>query len=246
MRRRLDLERLSDQIIVVLHQQFFDDSVGYLSFQQIRETLEDAPSNAVRMELEELVGTRRVNQKTVQRTRTGGLFAITGQTPPVYDEPVDGFRITKSGIQYVERMDDERYSSIEKELGLGGEVSEAVSTDDTAWEPIPLDRADELQQKAIKALDQTIEELRGSNGYNVVNSDEKVFVHDKLAAVAKRLKDDSQISWMYLQEFAIKPLGIIIKRFGGAAIGIAAVAAKEALSTWLKSKGISLLDSFIK
>lgn len=120
------------------------------------------------------------------------------------------------------------------------------STSLDVWEPIPLDRSDRAQEQATEALDRIIEGLRGDNGYAATNAQEKAFVQDKLSAVTKRLKEDSQISWMYLLEFAFKPLEIVVKRFGGAAIGIAASAAKDSLAAWLKSKGVSFLDDLFK
>jgi hypothetical protein len=120
------------------------------------------------------------------------------------------------------------------------------SSNEDLWEPIPLDRSDEQQRKAVEALDRIFEELRGDNGYASTNPEEKAFVQDKLSAVSKRLRDDVHISWMYLADFAFKPLGIVIKRFGSAAVGVAATAAREALISWLKSKGISFLDDLLK
>jgi hypothetical protein len=114
------------------------------------------------------------------------------------------------------------------------------------WSPIPLDRDDPDQRVAVEALEQVAEDLRRDNGYAATNPEEKAYVQDKLLAVTKRLKDESQISWMYLSEFAFKPLGIIIKRFGGAAIGIAAITAKEALTSWLKTRGLNFLDDMFK
>jgi hypothetical protein len=134
-----------------------------------------------------------------------------------------------------------RMKAWEEEEKVEGETANA-----DIWQPIPLDRGDQHQQQATKTLDRIIEELRGDNGYAATYPEEKAFVQDKLTAVSKRLKEDSQISWMYLLEFAFKPLGIIIKRFGEAAAGIAASAARESLSSWLKSKGISLLDDLFK
>jgi hypothetical protein len=122
----------------------------------------------------------------------------------------------------------------------------APTASDEDWSPIPLDRNDLKQTKAVEALEKIVEELRGDNGYAATNPEEKAYVQDKLLAVTKRLKDETQISWMYLSEFAFKPLGILIRRFGGAAVGIAATAAKESLVSWLKSRGISFLDDILK
>jgi hypothetical protein len=119
-------------------------------------------------------------------------------------------------------------------------------SDTDSWEPIPLDRNDPSQELATKALDRIIEELRGDNGYATEHPEEKAFVQDKLFAVSKRFKEQTQISWMYLREFAFVPLTMLMKRFGGAAIGVAAATCKDVLTSWLKSKGISFLDDVLK
>jgi len=116
-----------------------------------------------------------------------------------------------------------------------------VKTDDE-WTPIPLDRADQKLQEATEALEATIEELRKDNGYGATYPEEKTYVLEKLESAHKRLKEDAQISWMYLKNFAFEPLGRIAKRFGQAAIGLIAASAKEALKSWLKSKGVNFLD----
>jgi hypothetical protein len=146
----------------------------------------------------------------------------------------------------LDKFDMDKLNAILAEIGLKdtefSEDSNAPAASDGDWSPIPLDRSDSEQSAALGALEKTVEELRGDNGYATTNPEEKAFVQDKLSAVARRLKDDSQISWMYLNEFALKPLGILIKRFGKAAIGITASAAREALFSWLKSKGLHFLN----
>jgi hypothetical protein len=244
MRRRLDLKRLSDQILVVLHQQFFDDTVEYISFKLIRENLKNQPANAVRLELDNLLRSNHAVRETEERRQQPNFLAGTTQVT-TFHVPLDGYKISKSGIVYVEEFGDDYYSSLEKELGLDAHALELPKVDESSWAPIPLDRNDLQQEQAAEALDRIIEELRGDNGYAATNPEEKAFVQDKLSAVARRLKEDSQISWMYLQEFAFKPLGILIKRFGGAAIGIAAATAKDAFVSWLKSKGIAFLDNVV-
>jgi hypothetical protein len=148
---------------------------------------------------------------------------------------VDSFKLEQLNTSLADR-------SLGSEPRQGEDSNSFASAVDDGWSPIPLERDDPKQASALRALERAIEEIRGGNGYAATAPEEKAFVQDKLLAVTKRLKEDSQISWMYLSEFAFKPLGIIIKRFGGAAVGVAAVAAKEALVSWLKSKGISFLD----
>ena len=238
MRRRLNLERLSDQILLLLHEKFFDDSIVYTPFATIREALKAQPANAIRLELDNLINTHEIDQKTEERTRPN-LLAALGQNQTTYSVRMDGFRITKRGILTVEGYKDEHYTALKADLT----ISTTASTAETPkWEPIPLDREDTLQKQATAALDRVMEELRKDNGYGVSYPEEKAFIQDKLSTLAQRLKNSSQISWMYLSEFAIKPLGMLITRFGKASIGIAASAAKEAISSWLKSKGIHFLD----
>jgi hypothetical protein len=110
------------------------------------------------------------------------------------------------------------------------------------WEPLPLDRRDQELVSVIDNIDKVIEEVRGDNGYGVAHAEEKTFVLDGLRSFSKRIKDEATISWAYTREFALKPLVILSKRFAGAALGIAADAAKAALKDWLKKKGIDTLD----
>jgi hypothetical protein len=119
-----------------------------------------------------------------------------------------------------------------------------IEAPDDKWEPIPLDRSDEKLQAAIEQLDDIVEQLRSDNGYAATHPQEKTYVLDKLRAVTKRLKEDSHISVVYLSDFAVKPLTIVIKRFAKAAIGVVAEGAKAALIEWLKSKGVDLLNWF--
>jgi hypothetical protein len=114
------------------------------------------------------------------------------------------------------------------------------------WAPIPLDHEDKAQIAAIATLEKVAEALRTDNGYSSEHPGEKAFVQDKLSAAIKRLKEDAEISTMYVNEFALKPLSILVKRFGTAAIGVGAATAKDTIQSWLKSKGIQMLNEFLK
>ncbi|MBU6456993.1 hypothetical protein [Bradyrhizobium sp.] len=228
---------------MVLHHNFFDDKTNFLTFEQIRSAIEAQPANAIKLELSQLVNRGEVEQRTETRERTGivGLPIQGGQT---YQVALDGYRLSRSGIIKIDQFDDERYARLEATLGLDQSQTENSGAD--PWEPIPLDRDDTAQARATEALDQVVEELRKDNGYSASNPEEKAFVQDKLSAVSKRLKEDTQTSWMYLLEFAVKPLRIVLRRFGAAALGVAALSAKEALISWLKTRGISILDDMFK
>ena len=87
------------------------------------------------------------------------------------------------------------------------------------WEPIAVDRSNESVKKVISALDETIEAVRADNGYSASQPEERRLVLDALRAAGLRLKEDTQISLTYLNEIALKPLVVVVKRFGKAAVG---------------------------
>jgi hypothetical protein len=114
------------------------------------------------------------------------------------------------------------------------------------WEPIPVERNDPVCKEAVATLDKTIEAVRADNGYSATHSEERRLVLDKLSAASKRLKEDTQISWMYLRQFAFEPLDLLIRRFGKAATGLAASEAREALVKWLKERAGELLSWLLR
>jgi hypothetical protein len=114
------------------------------------------------------------------------------------------------------------------------------------WEPLPVDRSDPQLEKAIKNLDEVIEQVRSDNGYSAKLPEERSYILDKLTAVSRKLKTEATISWTYLNEFALKPLGQLVKRFGGAAAGLAAVVARDSLIGWMKTFGARAIDFLTK
>ena len=109
------------------------------------------------------------------------------------------------------------------------------------WQPIPLDRADEKLVTATRELDQAIRQIERDNGYAVSFPGERQYVLENLKLASKILKDEGQILVMQIRAYAIDPLGRVVKRFGKAAVGIAADAALAALKEWLKAKAAHLL-----
>jgi len=110
------------------------------------------------------------------------------------------------------------------------------------WEPIPLDRRDERLSGATEALDAAIGAIETDNGYAVHAVAEREYVLSNLRSASKALKEQTQIYWMQVKVFALEPLGRIIKRFGPAAVGMAALAARQAIFDWLKANFAKALD----
>lgn len=115
-------------------------------------------------------------------------------------------------------------------------------TDEEAqWEPLPLDRSDPLLISAHEALETSIGQIEADNGYAVHAAGERSYVLSSLKAVQKTLREEAQITAMHVKTFALEPLGRVATRFGQAAVGIGAAAARAALTDWLKSILIKMI-----
>jgi len=58
------------------------------------------------------------------------------------------------------------------------------------------------------------------------------------------LKTEAQVRWMVIKTFGIDSLAIVAKRFGKAAVGMAALAASRALQEWLKKAATKAIEWF--
>ncbi|MDE1987720.1 MAG: hypothetical protein KGJ28_14375 [Alphaproteobacteria bacterium] len=126
------------------------------------------------------------------------------------------------------------------ELGI---TPEDFVTPDAEWEPLPLDRQDPLLQRAVDKLDETVEQVRSDNGYNAIVPEERNFVVQSLTVASETLKKADSTSVPFIRQYVLEPLKLVIRRFGPAALGVIATAAKDAVIEWLKSHGIELLAS---
>lgn len=91
-------------------------------------------------------------------------------------------------------------------------------------------------------MDQAIEKIESSNGYAAEVPGERQYVLESLKTASKTLKENAQIYWMQLKVFVLEPLSRVIKRFGNAAEGVAASAARDAIHDWLKTAFSKALD----
>jgi hypothetical protein len=118
----------------------------------------------------------------------------------------------------------------------------SIAVVDSQWEPIPLDRKDEKLQKATAELDKAIKAIESDNGYAASVPGERNYVVSRLKEMSAALKEKAEVVWPEVKANAIDPLGRVIKRFGPAAVGVAALAARKAIVEWLKANWSRFLE----
>ena len=96
-------------------------------------------------------------------------------------------------------------------------------------------------EKATEELDKTIAAVEADNGYNATLPEERTYVVENFKEAASRLKKDDTISYAYLKRKVIDVLDVVIGRFGKAAVGLTAQAARAAIFEWLKEIGEKVL-----
>jgi hypothetical protein len=160
---------------------------------------------------------------------------LTGDTySPFYN-----YSLTNNSDHWIK----EALINVERQyVTLGIQESDFDVPADQQWEPLALERDDPQLDTAIRRIDETIEQVRGDNGYAATVPEERSFVLESLSTVSAKLNAAPSVSLSYLKRYAWEPLSILVRRFGPAALGLVATAAKEAIKEWLKKKGIVLLD----
>ena len=112
---------------------------------------------------------------------------------------------------------------------------------DTEWAPLPVERSNPKLQEATRKLDETIAAIDADNGYNATLPEEKAYVVENLRDAVAKLKKEDTISYGYLKRKVINILDVVIRRFGKAAVGLTAQAARAAIFDWLKEIGAKVL-----
>jgi hypothetical protein len=115
-------------------------------------------------------------------------------------------------------------------------------TIDVQWEPIPLNRSDPALAKAAQDLQNAITSIEQDNGYAANAPGEREYVLSSLKDFQKAIVERSEIYWLQVKTFALEPLARVVKRFGSAAVGIAASAARESIVDWLKTVFSKVVD----
>lgn len=114
--------------------------------------------------------------------------------------------------------------------------------EESEWQPLPIDRNDERFQTAERAIDEAIQSIEGDNGYAVHAAEERSYVLSNLKAFKQYVSENTSIYIEQVNVFVVQPLGRAIARFGGAAVGLAASAAKQAVFDWIKANASKLLS----
>ena len=103
------------------------------------------------------------------------------------------------------------------------------------WEPIPLDKSDPTFQEMTGTLEVAVKAIEQDNGYAVSHPGERDHVVAQLKDFLTGLQKGVQVYWPQVKTHALDPLTRVIKRFGDAAVGIAAFAARQAIVDWIKA-----------
>ena len=129
---------------------------------------------------------------------------------------------------------------------LASAISQLKLSDDDflrpedAWEPIALEHDDPALKNVLTKLDETVEQVRGANGYAATALEEQKYVLVNLQAASERLRTDDTTSKSFLRSFVTEPLLTISRRFGNAVLGALAQALLADIKAWLARYGIDL------
>jgi hypothetical protein len=108
---------------------------------------------------------------------------------------------------------------------------------DADWTPLPIERDLPEVQAVIEAIDEASDKIKADNGYSATKPEERNYVLDSLNTFSKRLKEEATVSWAYIRQFALEPLGRALKSLGQSATGLVVEAARAKIREWLMKHG---------
>jgi hypothetical protein len=202
----------------------------YVLFDEIAAAIPTEPRNAVWDEVHNLIRRHEVVQKTETRVNTGwgALATLSGSgKPETYAVEVDGYKITRQGIDTTNKLTDETYEVLIAEVSIAEQGPKQAANSDF-WEPLALDRQSTEFAKAIEATDTALKEIEGSNGYADSNQIERNSIVDMVKANLDLLRT-GLISKGQIIEGLIKPLRYIGTKSAEASIGELATRAAKFL-----------------
>ncbi len=238
-RKRINIERLSSCILVVLYREYEGDREMKVADNDIRSALPDTPLNAFKIAMSGLVKDDLIEAET-RRQLTGSLGSlISGQSSQGNSSTVrtGRYQITKSGIDEVDSWDDDEYEFLESLVAdlPDREPNESPNGDvGDEWEPIPVDLSNDLQKKAVEDLETAASSIEADNGYAATQPAERNAVVRALRAGIATLREEAEIQIIYFKAFIWEPLEKAGKKFGESIVGLAIQAAKESIKEAFK------------
>src|SRR5260370_1964640 len=236
-RRKIDFDRIGRKILILLYQRYMESKGLFVLFNEIAAAIPSEPRNAIWDEVHNLIRRGEVVQKTETRVNSGfgALATLSGSgKPQTYEVDVDGYKITRDGIDSTNKLTDETYEVLIAEIAVLEQAPEQKIASDS-WEPLPLDRQSTEFAKAVEATDAALKEIEGSNGYADSNQIERDSIVDMVKAHLGLLRT-GLISKGQIIEGLIRPLKYIGTKFAEASIGELATRAAKFL--WMLIGGI--------
>jgi hypothetical protein len=230
LRRKIDF--VGNKILILLYQRYMESKGLFVLFNEIAAAIPSEPRNAVWDEVHNLIARGDVVQKTETRVSSGfgALAALSANgKPQTYEVDVDGYKITRRGIDTTNKLTDETYEVLIAEVTVAEQAPEQKIGSDS-WEPLPLDRQSTEFAKAIEATDAALKEIESSNGYADSNQIERDSIVDTLKANLGLLRS-GLISKGQIVEGLIRPLKYIGTKFAEASIG--ELASRAAKFLWM-------------
>lgn len=150
-----------------------------------------------------------------------------------YEVEVDEYKLSKEGIDRVDKLTDEQFEIILRDIELNPTAPPKELKDDE-WEPLPLDRESSEAKTAIEKSEIALKEIENSNGYAASAPEERNGIVETIKGTLAAIKTGFP-SRQAIVAGLIAPFKFIAKKFGEASMGELATQAVAALVKWLAS-----------
>lgn len=213
-RRKIDFAKISTKILIVLNYKYMESKSYFVPFEDIVVGVPHEPRNAIHDELNNLISLRMVSQKMETRTPDASfLFGVASKREP-FQVSVDGFSITRTGIDAVNELPEEAYEILFSET-----VTDPIpDSKSDVWKPLPLDTSTTEFTKAVAATEEALNAIETHNGFADTKLAERNSIVESIKTNLKNLKE-GMISKGQVIEGLIKPLRSVAATFFNASIG---------------------------
>ena len=236
-RQVIDFDLLGNIIVVAMYEEFVNDGLIDFTVAELSELIPYFPQNAIRLQMIHLVEGPLVDGVPT-RSPTEIFANLSGRSEQLR---LHGFHLTRDGVNVIAGWPQEIYDTCAAYIVEGAdsladndEASGNWELDDSAWEPLPIDRATPEYEEAVKALDDAAEKIETDNGYatNVPEERDNVVWSLRQGIVAIR---EMAPSLAHVRALIMVPLNSAIKTLKESVPGVAAMIAREAIKEWIKS-----------